>query len=312
MHQQALSSFPLPATETQQWDKYSERFAVGQIIARFALGLRPRDHCPHPTERESLMLADLTSCRANLFRLIAMSLMSPIRESRPSFSRCRHDISTWKTDKFHHFITRFYDFYNSNNTRRDEALMYIDIYSDELLRGEVNWMNPQFLSHEAYHSLIKSGRHQELKKEAYANYRRHHLPHAQYRASGRQPGEIFLENVVTGEIVRDDILVPDALVAANMTDNGTAVSIFTVYRNKAAHFFDFCRDVGMTHALSEDYCSFWCSRFPMLVTVAWLVANKTKLYEIDSFAEFFSCSETIFYISIAKQDSLGLTFQEMN
>lgn len=297
MHQEALSTFPMPNGETQHWDRYSERYAIGQIIARFALGMSTLDPLNGPTERDALLNANLLSNRANTFRLIAMRLMAPDRASRPSFSQCRHDISTWKIEKFHQFMIRFFDFYNSNQTRLAEAIGEITLFSDEMLRGEANWLNPQFLSHEAYRYLIKGGRKQELRKPANANY--------------RLQGD-YVRDITTGVVVRAEVFIPDQDVAATLSCNGAAHSVFRVYRNKAAHFFEFCREIGVAYGLSEDYFSFWCGRFPMMGLIAWIVAARTRINENDSFAEFFSCAENNFYHALGGLDCLCLPLRRLH
>lgn len=208
MREQAPTTFALPAAEDgRNYDQYSERFAIGQILTRFALNLSVHDDLPEETERLSLAKANITSCRANLLRLIAMNLMSPDRESRPTFAMCRHDVSTWKDEKFHHFLIRFYDFFNGNYTRRVNTVQEINELSNELLNGQVLWLNPTLLPPEAYNSIIKGGRKFEMKKPAYAMYARDYLKPPEFRVSGRNPQDIWLINTITKVLIRDFELV---------------------------------------------------------------------------------------------------------
>lgn len=302
MNEDILSSFTMHDLPMRH-DRYVERYAIGQILTRFALNLSSSDELPHKgNEYKSLTTANITSCRGNLVRNIALKLMlgtlnSNLRLSRPRFDFCAYDISTWDDERFHHFLCRFFDYINSSNAIRvgikGKAKTKIEAAKKDLCPSGI-WFSPQSLPNNAYEIIINGVRKHEI--------RQMHLAVTMAPLNADDSKTYYVN--ANGDIQAEDEIIADIDIANDIAKHGL-LGIYRTYRNEAAHFFDFCSALGNNFALSRDYVNYWRTQFPNMVLVAWLVSIELNLYKVDSFAEFFPYHDDIFYKLFMNQDACG-------
>ena len=81
------------------------------------------------------------------------------------------------------------------------------------------------------------------------------------------------------------------------------------YRNRAEHLFDDIRSNQLhVGALARDFLNFWRTKFPYMLTVAWLTSIDMDMFLVASFREFFPL-EHGHYISFKNHTALGVMRQ---
>lgn len=266
-------------------------YFFGQILTRITLQLTPNEPISQGDEINCLLSRQDLCCRANLLRLMALRFLS---DDPPSYTCLQMWPSSWDDTKVLSFMVRFYDRLNSyykawnenkrNRRRQQEDTMsyqtYLDLAPYFECVSEKQWVTV---------GKIGAGVVDLIWKAVFS----HELIH-DYTAQS-------LETEAAKK----------AYVLRHIHKKPTVFGILEQLRNRKGDVYDTMNTFTATENFSKNYMSFWRSKFPSLVTAAFLIAINFELYKDKSFGEFFGGGDSThytFYSSFKDIDCFGISF----
>lgn len=247
------------------YDSYEERFMIGVIMTRVALNMGPFEELPDGVNE----MAHLINARGLNCRANLLRLLTVKLLSSNARER-----PTFQ-ECYHHISNwedeRMHSFmdrfvnYIKEPAVKRRAARFLDTHYQDLCDSV--WFSVERLGQDAYDTILEAS-----------------LKHL-------SPG------------VND--LASRRAVEQRLTTSGP-VGLFLAYRNRAQHFFEFMRDTRRyVGDLSRSYLNFWRTRFPLMLSVAWLTAIDLDLYQNPFFLEFFPIRNETHYSRFKNKTVFG-------
>lgn len=269
-----------PPTVLEPYTLATEKYLLGQILARIALGLKaeqPLPEVPKATDGSArqfglefyaLKYAKNLTCRQNLLRLVTMKFLVPCPLDRPEYELLMVWPSSWTDEKFFQFLIRFYEV---SKTRRNEAEKQCARFQQEVIPN--GWFNREILGEIAYQLVLDS---------------------------------IIRNDTSFGGVATDQ----DWQMVERKIESKGLMGLYWQFRNREAHAFESEVTFTAVGVLPEQFVNFWRRKFPLMFLAAYLIGINMNLHYNPSFNEFYKGPKQI-YSTFKNRSCSGFKLEEI-